>query len=51
MQMILWFFCKGSNSNLQALIHLFTDYANASGQCINANKSVLFVGAMWIELE
>ncbi|MCI03301.1 RNA-directed DNA polymerase (Reverse transcriptase), partial [Trifolium medium] len=39
-------FCRGTNSNLHALSQLFSDYALASGQVINANKSVLFSGAM-----
>jgi hypothetical protein len=37
-------FCKGTNSNIQVLYQLFSDYARALGQIIN--KSVLFAGAM-----
>lgn len=39
-------FCREKKSNLQALSQLFSYYAIASVQIINANKSVMFPGAM-----
>jgi hypothetical protein len=39
-------FCRGKFSGLQALKSLFTNYANCSGQIINASKSTIFAGGV-----
>ncbi|MCI10142.1 RNA-directed DNA polymerase (Reverse transcriptase), partial [Trifolium medium] len=39
-------FCRGKLSCLQALKNLFTDYANCSGQVINASKSTIYSGGI-----
>jgi len=39
-------FCKGKVAGLQALQNLFKNYALASGQVINVNKSTIFSGSM-----
>lgn len=38
-------FCKGTNSNIQAII-LLSNYASIYGQNCNSLKSVIFVGGM-----
>jgi hypothetical protein len=39
-------FCNGRHSNLIALKHLFTRYAMASGQVVNASKSTFYDGSI-----
>ena len=39
-------FCKGKFESIQALMHLFTSYALASGQVINPSKSTVFYGSI-----
>jgi len=39
-------FCKGKLSSIEALMHLFSSYALASGQIINPAKSTVFFGSI-----
>ena len=39
-------FCKGKRSCVEALIDLFTKYAQESGQKVNPNKSTVFTGSI-----
>lgn len=39
-------FCKGKLSCINALIKLFTRYAQASGQFVSARKSTIFAGSI-----
>jgi ribonuclease HI len=39
-------YCNGRHSNLAALKHLFSRYALASGQVVNARKSTIFAGGI-----
>ena len=39
-------FCKGKRSCMEALVYLFTKYAQESGQMVNPNKSTVFAGSI-----
>jgi len=39
-------FCKGTNSNINVLKQVFLDYAEASGQVVNPQKSSIFAGSI-----